>query len=93
MPDRFFRSKFHCFDAFIIIAGFVVDVCLKGVVEEAAELVIVLRLWRVFKIIEELGVEHVDQMEEIQEKVKDVEKQNQELKGELKDLKTRLALI
>lgn len=24
----FFKSKFHCFDAIIIIAGFIIDVCM-----------------------------------------------------------------
>lgn len=93
MAVRFFRSKFHCFDAFVILAGFIVDVCLKGIVEEAAELVIVLRLWRVFKIIEELGAGAQEQMESMQERFEDVEKENKELKGELNDLRTRLAMI
>lgn len=43
---RFFRSWFHCFDAAVILAGFVIDVCLKNVLEEAGSIVIVLRLWR-----------------------------------------------
>lgn len=48
--DRYFKSKFHCFDAIVIVAGFVVDVCLKNTLEEVASLVVVLRLWRVFKV-------------------------------------------
>ena len=52
---RYFRSWFHCLDATVIIAGFVVDVSLKGVQEEAGSLIVALRLWRVFKIIEELS--------------------------------------
>ncbi len=43
---RFFKSWFHCFDATVILAGFVIDVCLKNVLEEAGSIVIVLRLWR-----------------------------------------------
>jgi len=43
---RFFKSWFHCFDAIVILAGFVIDVCLKNVLEEAGSIVIVLRLWR-----------------------------------------------
>ena len=43
---RFFKSWFHCFDATVILAGFIIDVCLKNVLEEAGSIVIVLRLWR-----------------------------------------------
>lgn len=51
----YFKSKFHCFDATVILAGFVIDVCLKGVLEEAGSIVVILRLWRVFKIVEEFS--------------------------------------
>ena len=51
----YFKSKFHCFDAAIIIGGFIIDVCLKDVLEEAASIVVILRLWRVFKIVEEFS--------------------------------------
>ena len=43
---RFFKSWFHCFDASVILAGFIIDVCLKNILEEAGSIVIVLRLWR-----------------------------------------------
>ena len=43
---RYFKSWFHCFDATVILVGFVIDVCLKNVLEEAGSIVIVLRLWR-----------------------------------------------
>lgn len=35
----YFRSLFHCFDAAIIVAAFVVDVLLKDVLEEVGSLV------------------------------------------------------
>lgn len=47
---RFFHSWFHCLDATVITAGFVIDVLLKGQLEEIGSLVVVLRLWRVFKV-------------------------------------------
>ncbi|KAI7978428.1 hypothetical protein EIK77_001952 [Talaromyces pinophilus] len=47
----YFRSKFHTFDALVIVLAFILDVALRGVVEELGSLVVVLRLWRVFKII------------------------------------------
>ncbi len=49
-PPRFFRSWFHCLDATVISAAFIIDVVLKGVLEEVGSIVVVLRLWRVFKV-------------------------------------------
>ena len=54
--------------------------------EEVAELVIVLRLWRVFKIIEELSVGAEEQMEGLQERVDDLEKENAAMLTEIKKL-------
>ncbi|MCJ1475317.1 hypothetical protein MMC13_003979 [Lambiella insularis] len=79
----YFKSKFHCFDAFVIVAGFIVDVCLKGVLEEIGSLVVVLRLWRVFKIIEEFSAGAADQMDALSEKIERLEMENKELKKEL----------
>jgi hypothetical protein len=41
----YFNSYFHCFDAFVIVGGFTIDIVLRGVAEEAASLIIILRLW------------------------------------------------
>lgn len=62
----YFKSKFHVVDALVIITGFALDLALHGDLEEAASLIVVLRLWRVFKIIEELSLgaqEQADQMD------------------------------
>jgi voltage-gated hydrogen channel 1 len=64
-----------------------VDVLLRGVIEEVASLVVILRLWRVVKIIEELSVGAQEQMEDLIEKVTDLQWENEELKAELKALK------
>jgi len=64
-----------------------VDVLLRGVIEEVASLVVILRLWRVVKIIEELSVGAQEQMEDLIEKVTDLQRENEELKAELKALK------
>jgi len=84
----YFKSKFHCFDAFVIIAGFVVDVCLKGFLEEIGSIVVVLRLWRVFKIIEEFSAGAADQMDILAEQVEHLDLENKELRKELHLLKT-----
>lgn len=63
------------------------DVLLRGVIEEVASLVVILRLWRVAKIIEELSVGAQEQMEDLIEKVTDLQRENKELKAELEALK------
>ncbi|KAK5114948.1 hypothetical protein LTR85_009986 [Meristemomyces frigidus] len=83
----YFNSKFHCLDAAVILAGFVLDVLLKGILEEIGSIVVVLRLWRVFKIIEELSAGAEEQMEPLQEHLEDLEKENHELKEQLAHLK------
>lgn len=80
----YFNSKFHIFDGLVILAGFITDVLLHGVLEEVASLVVILRLWRFFKIIEEFSVGAEEQMDGLQEKIEQLEKENADLKGELK---------
>ncbi|KZF25626.1 hypothetical protein L228DRAFT_80173 [Xylona heveae TC161] len=87
----YFNSWFHCFDATVIVAGFVIDVLLRGVVEEVASLVIVLRLWRVFKIMEELSVGAQEQMEELVERLEKLEQENRELRKEINAMKSDAA--
>ena len=41
---KFFSSWFHCMDALVIVSGFVIDVLLKGTLEEVGSIVVVLRL-------------------------------------------------
>ncbi|KAL9075592.1 MAG: hypothetical protein Q9157_003974 [Trypethelium eluteriae] len=79
----YFRSKFHCFDAVVILLAFVIDVLLHGVLEEIASLVVVLRLWRVFKIVEELSGAAEEQMDALRERIAELEEENGELKSEM----------
>ncbi|OKL56197.1 hypothetical protein UA08_08402 [Talaromyces atroroseus] len=80
----YFRSKFHTFDALVIVLAFILDVALRGVVEEIGSLVVVLRLWRVFKIIEEMGDISAEMMEKYEEELEAVKLENSKLKRELK---------
>lgn len=85
---RFFHSGFHCFDAIVIVAGFIIDVLERGsLVEEIGSIVVVLRLWRVLKIIDELSTEAAEQMEPLSDRVSELEKQNDSLQRELAELK------
>ncbi len=61
--------------------------CLKGVLEEAGSIVVVLRLWRVFKIVEEFSAGASDQMDIITEKMETLENENQQLNKELMTLR------
>lgn len=85
----FFRSKFHCFDATVIIASFIIDVLLRGILEEVASLVIILRLWRVFKIMEELSVGAQEQTEALRERIELLEQEKSQMEIELTGLKSR----
>ncbi|KAK3682141.1 hypothetical protein B0T22DRAFT_470417 [Podospora appendiculata] len=80
---RFFQEWFHCFDAFVIIASFIIDIVARGVLEEIGSLVIMLRLWRLVKIVEELSVGAAERMEEIEGKVVDLERENTDLKTQI----------
>ncbi|ROW10017.1 hypothetical protein VPNG_06542 [Cytospora leucostoma] len=83
----YLRSWFHVFDALIIIASFLIDTLAHGTVEEVASLVIILRLWRFVKIINELSVGASERMEDIEMRAKQLEKENAELKRELRSFK------
>lgn len=85
--DRYFRSRFHCFDALVILASFITDTLLRGSLEEVASLIIVLRLWRVFKIIEELSAEAQEQIEGVQVRLEAAEEENARLRSEVIRLK------
>ena len=87
---RYFGSKFHCFDATVIVAGFIVDVLLKGPVEEAGSLIVVGRLWRVFKIIEEFSAGADDRIEELEERVGELEKACEMYQGQNEVLMRRV---
>lgn len=85
--NSFFKDWFHCFDAFIIVTSFTVDLVTHGVVEQIASLVIMLRLWRLVKMVEEMSVGASEQMEEIEAKVGKLEGENADLKSQIERLK------
>jgi hypothetical protein len=83
------KSWFHIFDAAVILVGFIVDVLLHGVLEEIASLVVILRLWRVFKIIEELSVGAQEQMEGLEARVEMLEDDKKSLEKRIRELEAR----
>lgn len=86
ISTSYFRSKFHCFDATAIVASFLVDVLTHGPVEEAGSLIIILRLFRVFKIVEESSTVATETVEGYEEKIRDLKKENEDLRQRLVDL-------
>lgn len=81
---RYFKSKFHIFDATIIVVSFIFEVSLQGVEEEVASLIVVLRLLRVVKIVDEISVGAEQQMSDLEQRLEALEKENRELNEELR---------
>ncbi|OAP61053.1 hypothetical protein AYL99_06057 [Fonsecaea erecta] len=87
---RYFNNSFHIFDALVIITAFIIDVLLRGPLEEAGSLVVILRLWRVFKIIEEFSSGAEDQIAELQDKIDELERAREDVVKENQQLRHRL---
>ena len=72
----YFSSWFHCFDALVIVASFAIDLVAHGVAEDIASLVIVLRLWRFVKVVEEVSVGAAERMEELEAQIEKLTEEN-----------------
>ncbi|KAJ5673522.1 hypothetical protein N7507_002649 [Penicillium longicatenatum] len=79
----YFSSWFHIFDSLVIIVAFVIEIALQGLEEELGSLVVVLRLWRVFQIIEELRSASEDSMEKYEDEIERLRQENASLKQRL----------
>ncbi|XXH03481.1 hypothetical protein Hte_009886 [Hypoxylon texense] len=79
----YFSSWLHIFDAFVIVAGFAIDLLEHNVAEEIASLIVILRLWRFVEIVDEFSVEASEQTEE----------QTGELRKRNRDLEARSAAL
>jgi membrane protein implicated in regulation of membrane protease activity len=79
---QFFSSWFHRLDAFVIVGSFAVDLLEHGVAEEIASLIVVLRLWRFVKIVQEFSVEQSEQTEELRRRIEELEKQLVDLESQ-----------
>ena len=80
---RYFKEKLHCFDAIVIVAGFAVDLLEHNEVGEIASLIVMLRLWRVVKIVDEFSVQASESMDGLRREIDDLEKQNRDLRERL----------
>lgn len=69
--------------------SFVVDLLTHGIVEEIASLVVILRLWRFVKIVEELSVGASERMEDMEIQLRRLGDENAGLKNQLETYKTQ----
>lgn len=72
------HAVLHLFDAFIIVITFILEVVLKGREQELASLLVILRLWRLVKLVGGVAV-GVGEVEEAD--AKDLQETRQELQG------------
>ncbi|KAK9321527.1 hypothetical protein V1517DRAFT_293294 [Lipomyces orientalis] len=72
-------------DTVVIIASFVIDILEQGTALEGAELIVVLRFWRIAKIAEHIGSETKEEMEELKE-------DNRALRLQVMELDRRLGI-
>lgn len=67
----------------MILVAFIIDVFLHGRLEELGSIVIVLRLWRVFQIIEELRSVVEDNLEKCENEIFRLRQENISLRQRL----------
>ncbi|RYP03401.1 hypothetical protein DL764_005160 [Monosporascus ibericus] len=79
----YFKDRLHCFDAFVIVVGFGADLLEQGPAKQIASLVVMLRLWRIVKLVDEVPVQASEQTEDLQKEIGDLKKQNQELRAQV----------
>jgi len=94
------HAVFHILDAAVVLATFAVEVALHGQKRDVAGLVIMLRLWRLVKLVSNVAVATGD-IEEVQERklrdsLQELSRTREELmatREEVKELRKRLAIV
>jgi len=91
------HAKLHLFDAFIILTTFVLEVVLKGRERELAGLLIVLRLWRLIKLVGGVAVGTSelaeDELTEAREELRETRAELSAARIEIEALKARLTTL
>ncbi|KAM0255470.1 hypothetical protein ACHAQJ_005697 [Trichoderma viride] len=80
---RYLASWFHLFDSAVIVASFVIDIFSRGLAESIGSLIVVLRLWRLAKISEEVVLGASERMEVLEQQLEDLEAENSRLRAQL----------
>ncbi|GAB0134862.1 hypothetical protein EsDP_00003216 [Epichloe bromicola] len=76
-------SWFHLFDAMVIVLSFAIDFASRGLIESIGSLVVVLRLWRLSKISEEVILGATERLELMEQQLMELEHENTALKQQL----------
>lgn len=71
------------FDATVILVSFIIDVSSHGLTESIGSLVVVLRLWRLAKISEEVILGATERMEVLEQHLDELEAENKHLRIQL----------
>ncbi|GAO15329.1 uncharacterized protein UV8b_04848 [Ustilaginoidea virens] len=79
----YLTSWFHLFDAAVIVASFAIDLATRGLAESIGSLVIVLRLWRLAKISEEVVVGATERLEALEQQMEELTHENMALRQRL----------
>lgn len=85
MCNRYFYLSFHVFDAAVILLSFAINVGTSGTLRSIGSLIIVLRLWRLSKMSEDMILGAA-------ERIGGLEQRNEELSEEVKRLREELGL-
>ncbi|OAA37179.1 hydrogen voltage-gated channel 1 [Metarhizium rileyi] len=80
---EFLTSWFHIFDSAVIVVSFVIDIASQGLAESIGSLVVVLRLWRLAKISEEVVMGATERMEMLEQQMEELENENSALRLQL----------
>ncbi len=71
----------------VIIATFIISLVLKGTLGEVARLVVLLRLWRVIRLMYQSSNATQAEMDDMEARIETLERENGKLKKELGALK------
>ncbi|KAI0328543.1 hypothetical protein GY45DRAFT_991083 [Cubamyces sp. BRFM 1775] len=94
------HAALHFFDAAVILTTFVLEVGLRGRERELASLLVILRLWRLVKLVQgiavsagELDERQAEELSKTRHKLRDALQSLQSLRQENQELRLRLASV
>ncbi|KAF5330832.1 hypothetical protein D9619_005804 [Psilocybe cf. subviscida] len=92
-PEAVPHASLHLFDAVIIVTTFTLEVVLRGREREVAELLIVLRVWRLIKLVGGVAVGATEMSQEDAERVAELYRELEEVKAQLAQARSENAQL
>lgn len=93
----FTHSKWHLFDAAVVISSFALELSLRGVAQEVASLLIFFRLWRIIRIMhgvaEAMELNYGQEMGRLQQRVQQLETELSVSQQKVLELSHQAALL